>query len=168
MTNWPQQSAAADFYGANLKITKGVAGPDPVWEKANLVTVALPWKAVASWDRTISIKSLRVHRLVAESLTRVLNRIWEAFGRSQKAIEAAGMHLIGGGYNWRQMRGKARLSMHALGCAVDFDPARNGLGDPTPEMDQRVVEAFEVEGWVWGGRWSPQSRDGMHFQAAIV
>lgn len=168
MSKWPTQSTAADFYGANLKITKGVAGPDPAWEKANLVNVALPWKAVASWDKSIAIKSLRVHRLVAESLTRILNKIWDLFGRSQKAIEAVCMHLIGGAYNWRQMRGKNRLSMHAYACAVDFDPARNGLGDPSPEMDLRVVEIFEAEGWVWGGRWSPQSRDGMHFQAAIV
>ncbi|MBB4955577.1 hypothetical protein H4S14_003616 [Agrobacterium vitis] len=168
MSKWPTQSTAADFYGANLKITKGSAGPDPAWERANLVLVRLPWKAVASWDKSITIKSLRVHSKVADSLTRVLNVIWEDFGRNQKAIDAAGMNLIGGGYNWRQMRGKARLSMHTYGCAVDFDPARNGLGDPTPEMDPRVVAAFKAEDWVWGGDWSPQSRDGMHFQAAIV
>jgi hypothetical protein len=168
MPKWPTQSTAADFYGKNLRVLKGTAGPDPAWERANLVLVRLPWRAVAAWDKSITIKSLRVHRLVAESLTRILNKIWDVFGRSQKAIEAAGMHLIGGAYNWRQMRGKNRLSMHALGCATDFDPERNGLGDPTPEMDRRVVEIFEEEGWVWGGRWSPLSRDGMHFQAAIV
>lgn len=168
MSKWPTQSNAADFYGANLKISKGVAGPDPNWEKVNLVSVLLPWKAVAAWDQSITIKSLRVHTKTAESLACVLGKIWCDFGKSQKAIEVAGMHLIGGGYNWRQMRGKARLSMHAYGCAVDFDPARNGLGDPTPEMDLRVVEAFKAEGWVWGGDWSPQSRDGMHFQAATV
>jgi hypothetical protein len=168
MPKWPTQSTAADFYGKNLRVLKGTAGADPAWERANLVLVRLPWRAVASWDKSITIKSLRVHRLVAESLTRILNAIWEAFGRNQKAIDAAGMNLIGGGYNWRQMRGKARLSMHAYGCAVDFDPARNGMGDPTPEMDRRVVETFKAEGWVWGGDWSPQSRDGMHFQAALV
>lgn len=168
MQNWPSQSAAPQFYGANNKLTKGVAGPDPKWEKDNLVTVPLPWKAVASWDHSIPIKGLRVHRLVADSLKRILASIWEGFDKSQKAIEIAGMHLVGGGYNWRQMRGISRLSMHAYGCAVDFDPDRNGLGDPTPAMDARVVAAFEAEGWEWGGRWSPQRRDGMHFQAARV
>ncbi|MDQ0454635.1 M15 family metallopeptidase [Rhizobium paknamense] len=168
MTNWPQQSAAADFYGANLKITKGVAGPDPAWEKANLVLVPIPWKAVAAWDASLTIKSFRVHAKVAESLGRVLGTVWEGLGRSQKAAEAKNLQLIGGGYNWRQMRGKPALSMHAYGCAVDIDPAHNGLGDPTPDMDSCVVAAFEAEGWIWGGRWSPQRRDGMHFQAAIV
>lgn len=168
MSPWPAQSNAEQFYGRNIRVTKGVPGPDPAWEKANLVLVPIPWKAVASWDKSLTIKSFRVHRLVAESLTRVLNRIWEAFGKSQKAIEAANLHLIGGGYNWRQMRGIARLSMHAYGCAIDLDPDHNGLGDPTPAMDARVVAAFEAEGWIWGGRWSPQRRDGMHFQAALV
>ncbi|MDQ0454697.1 M15 family metallopeptidase [Rhizobium paknamense] len=168
MNNWPKQSAVADFYGSNLKITKGVAGPDPAWEKANLVLVPIPWKAVAAWDASLPIKSFRVHAKCADSLGRVLGNIWDAFWRNQKNIEGAGIHLIGGGYNWRQMRGKAALSMHAYGCAVDLDPANNGLGDPTPDMDERVVDAFEDEGWIWGGRWSPQRRDGMHFQAAIV
>lgn len=168
MQPWPTQSAAPDFYGRNIKVTKGVAGPDPKWERDNLVTVSIPWKAVAAWDNAIRIKSFRVHRLTAESLRRVLDKIWAAYGKNQKAIEADNLHLIGGGYNWRQMRGISRLSMHAYGCAVDFDPDHNGLGDPTPAMPMKVVEIFEAEGWVWGGRWSVQRRDGMHFQAAKV
>lgn len=166
--NWPHQNAAPEFYGRNQRIVRGVAGADPVWERQNLVLVAIPWKAVASWDHGIRIKSLRVHRLCAQSLERVLARIWNDFDRSQKAVEIIGMHLVGGGYIWRAMRGGTRLSMHSYGAAVDFDPARNGLGDPTPAMDMRVVAAFEAEGWTWGGRWSPRSRDGMHFQAADV
>lgn len=168
MSQWPAQSNVEQFYGRNIRTAKGVAGPDPKWERENLVLVPIPWKAVASWDARLPIKALRVHKRCAESLARVLDAIWLAFGKNQKAIEAAGMHLIGGGYNWRQMRGSSRLSMHAYGCAVDFDPARNGLGDPTPAMDLRVVEAFDHENWIWGGRWSPRNRDGMHFQAAVV
>ena len=168
MQPWPAQSAAPQFYGSNIKVAKGAAGPDPKWERDNLVTVTIPWKAVASWDKSIRIKTLRVHRLVAPSLAKILNRIWEVYGKNQKAIEAVNLHLIGGGYNWRQMRGISRLSMHALGCAVDLDPDHNGLGDPTPAMPMKVVEIFEEEGWIWGGRWSVQRRDGMHFQAAKV
>lgn len=168
MTKWPHQNDATAFYGRNIRVAKGAAGPDAAWERANLVLVPLPWRAVASWDHGLKIKSLRVHKLCAESLERVLLEIWNAFGQSQKEIEIAGMHLIGGGYVWRAMRGGSRLSMHSYGCAVDFDPDRNGLGDPTPQMDERVVSAFENAGWTWGGRWSPQRRDGMHFQAAGV
>ncbi|WP_337267079.1 M15 family metallopeptidase [Oryzifoliimicrobium ureilyticus] len=166
MNNWPTQADAPKFYGANVKLTKGVAGSDPAWEKANLVLVTIPWRACASWDKMLAIKSFRVHRLVAESLTRILAKIWSDFGQDQKAIEAANLHLIGGGYNWRQMRQVNRLSMHGYGCAIDIDPDHNAQGDTTPAMDMRVVAAFEAEGWVWGGRWSPKSRDAMHFQAA--
>ena len=168
MSNWPHQTKVEEFYGRNVRVRKGVAGPDPDWEKQNLVLVPLPWKGVASWDMSQPIKALRMHKLCAESLARVLAAIWDEFGKSQKAIDAVRMNLIGGGYNWRTMRGSTRLSMHASGCAVDFDPAHNGLGDPTPSMDMRVVAAFDAEGWTWGGRWSPQRRDGMHFQAADV
>lgn len=168
MPVWPSQRDAETFYQRNVQIKGGVAGPSAAWERANLVLVPLPWKAVAAWNTATRIKALRVHRLVSGDLSNILDEIWFAFGANQKAIEAAGMHLIGGGYNWRMMRGKGALSMHALGIAVDFDPARNGLGDPTPEMDMRVVEIFEKHGWTWGGRWSPQRRDGMHFQAATV
>jgi hypothetical protein len=31
-----------------------------------------------------------------------------------------------------------------------------------------IVQAFEAEGWVWGGRWSGRSIDAMHFQACTV
>lgn len=168
MTQWPRQSAAKDFYGNNVRVVKGVPGPDPKWEKENLVIVALPWKAWAAWDQGVKVKGFRVHSKCAESLARILGAVWKAFGQNQKAIEAAHLHLIGGGYCWRARRGSAQLSMHALGCAVDLDPAHNGFGDPTPEIDARVVSAFKAEGWAWGGDWSPQHRDGMHFQAATV
>ncbi len=134
MSNWPHQNSARDFYGANTRVSEGVAGPDVQWERDNLVLVPIPWRAVASWDQSLKIKALCVHRRVAQSLARVLDRIWNDFGQSQKAIEIAGMHLIGGGYVWRAMRGGSRLSMHSYGCAVDFDPDSNGLGDPTPAM----------------------------------
>lgn len=167
MTTWPSQAsvlAGKSFYGEN----RGPSGPDPIWESASLVTVQLPWRAQASWDKNIKIKSLRLHRRCADSLKRVLTLIWKEFGENQTAIERAGMHLIGGGYNWRAMRGKDILSMHSYGCAVDFDPVHNALGNQNPAMNPRVVAAFESEGWTWGGRWSPKARDGMHFQAASV
>jgi hypothetical protein len=77
------------------------------------------------------------------------------------------MHLFGGAYNFRVMRGGSSLSMHAYGCAVDFDPARNGFGSRNPYLAKcpAVLEAFKREGWTWGGTW--KKPDGMHFQAAM-
>lgn len=78
------------------------------------------------------------------------------------------MHLYGGGYNFRLMRRSTRLSLHSWGCAVDFDPARNGFGDTTPHFEHfpAVLNAFANQGWTWGGKWSKP--DGMHWQAADV
>jgi len=168
MSKWPTQAAAKEFYGNNIRVVKGVAGPDPKFERDNLVLVPIPWSAVASWDHSFKIKSLRVHRRCAESLTRVLDRIWNEFGQDQAAIEKVRLHLVGGGYNWRAMRGSSRISMHSYGCAIDLDPDHNAMGNAHPAMDPRVVAAFKSEGWTWGGDWSPGSRDGMHFQAASV
>ena len=85
-----------------------------------------------------------------------------------------------GSLNWRPIAGTPRLSLHAYGAAVDF-ALPNGLGrywqwsgcteagacrypaavlqDPTL---QRVVEAFEREGFIWGGKWA--HFDTVHFE----
>jgi hypothetical protein len=155
---WPLQKECNAYFG-----NPGTAGgkPSPAWQSANLVLVECPW--VLRYEGT-PVKGLRVHKNVADSLRRVLAAIWERVGQSQEEIDAIGMSTYGGGYNFRVMRGGSKLSMHSWGCALDFDPERNGLGDKTPAMDHRVVEEFEREGWEWGGHWSRP--DGMHFQAA--
>ena len=162
---WPTQAARSAFYGDPA----GVGGRvNPKWEAANLVRVHFPWRAVLAWDTRTVVASARVHRLCAESLGRVFEAIWAAAGRKQQAIDAWGMSLYGGGFEYRPVRGGRGLSSHSWGCAVDFDPQRNGFGDTTPHFAQahEVLRAFEAEGWTWGGLWSKP--DGMHWQAARV
>ncbi len=167
--NWPQQSQCDAYYG-NPRGRNGEASA--AWESANLARVHTPWKLVTAWDGK-QVKGVKVHNKCGESLLRVFRAIWldaiseaTATGDPQKVIESWGMHLFGGGYNYRLMRGGSRLSMHSYGCAVDFDPARNGMGDKTPNFANcpEVLAAFKAEGWVWGGDWS--NPDGMHWQAA--
>lgn len=164
MSNWPHQSQVDAFYG-NPRGRDGLASA--AWERANIVKVPVPWKIYTSWDNA-PVSALRMHGKCAGSLGRVLADIWTASGQSQLKIAEWGMHLYGGGYNFRLMRGSARLSMHSWGCAVDFDPARNGLGDTTPHFANypQVLDAFAREGWTWGGGWTRP--DGMHWQAADV
>lgn len=167
---WPMQVNRNQFYGnpagANGKL-------DPKWEAANLVLVEFPWKAVAAWDVSTPIKRAKVHRLCAESLKRVFAAIWldaiaeaGSIAGAQRVIEDWGMHLFGGGFNFRPTTGGTALSSHAWGCAVDFDPVRNGWKDSTPNFANvpEVLKAFADEGWVWFGR--NKSADGMHWQAA--
>jgi hypothetical protein len=80
-------------------------------------------------------------------------------------------------------RGTGSWSMHAYGLAVDLNPVENpyvGCGqsrDPRAAryrdrsrhrrgmVTRRVVEAFRSIGWGWGGAWSGNTKDYMHFSS---
>lgn len=164
MTQWPHQSDVDAFYG-NPRGKDG--GPNPAWERANIVRIQAPWKLVTAWDFS-PVSAIRINAKCADSLGVVLKSIWTAAGENEAKIKEWGMHLYAGGYNFRPMRGTARLSMHSWGCAIDFDSARNSFGDRSPNFATlpAVLSAFEQEHWVWGGQW--KKPDGMHWQAAIV
>lgn len=164
MPVWPKQSyeELSAFYGDPDANSDGV--PDRKWEDANLIGITPPYQMVLAWAPDTKLKTIRVHRKASESLAAVLADILAHYG-SQQAIEAARMHLYGGCYQFRPMRGAARLSVHSWGCAIDLDPARNSLG-AVPRIDRAVVAIFQKHGWVWGGNWT--RKDGMHFQAATV
>lgn len=160
--NWPMQGDCDAFYG-NPRGRDGRASG--VWEKTHLTRIAPPF-AMTFAGRPI--RTVTVHRKCAESLSRVLSAIWDSSGRDPKRLDEWGAPVFGGSYAYRVMRGGARLSMHAYGCAIDLDPVRNGFHDETPHfaLAPAVVKAFEDEGWEWGGRWKGRACDGMHFQAA--
>jgi hypothetical protein len=81
-------------------------------------------------------------------------------------------------------RGTGTWSMHAYGLAVDLNPLENpyvGCGqsrDPAtrPYRDRsrhrrgmvtpRVVHAFRSIGWGWGGSWTGNTKDYMHFSSS--
>lgn len=150
---WPKdtQEALTKFYG-------------PPGEEY-LVTIPLPYPMRIAWDTGATVKTIRCHTLVAESLTRILTAIKDHYG-SIDAIRAARMDLYGGCYNYRKMRNGDSWSRHSWGIAIDLDPDQNGLNDSWPKpatMPERVIEIFEKEGWLSGARqWG---RDAMHFQA---
>jgi hypothetical protein len=80
-------------------------------------------------------------------------------------------------------RGTGTWSMHAFGLAVDLNPVENpyvGCGqsrDPATRryfdrsrhrrgmVTGRVVAAFRSIGWGWGGAWSGNTKDYMHFSS---
>jgi hypothetical protein len=80
-------------------------------------------------------------------------------------------------------RGTGSWSMHAFGLAVDVNPAENpyvGCGqsrDPRAAryrdrsrhlrgmVTRRVIAAFGSIGWGWGGAWSGNTKDYMHFSS---
>ena len=80
-------------------------------------------------------------------------------------------------------RGTGSWSMHAYGLAVDLNPVENpyvGCGqsrDPRAAryrdrsrhrrgmVTRRVIESFRSIGWGWGGSWSGNTKDYMHFSS---
>lgn len=167
MNVWPTQAEIKNFYGDPDAGHDGVA--DRVWELNNLERITPPYRMVLAWDKTKQLNSITCHKKCASSLLRILENIQAYYGTQDK-IEHARMHLFGGAYNFRMMRGSTKLSMHAYGCAIDLDPEANPMGTTYHEdsgmMPVQVVQIFRNEGWTWGGRW--QRPDAQHFQAANI
>lgn len=75
-----------------------------------------------------------------------------------------------GGFAWRRIAGENRLSPHAFGIAFDISPGiatywRWSKLRPHPLQQSypaAIVEAFENEGFIWGGKW--HEYDLMHFE----
>lgn len=167
MSNWPTQAECDAFYG-NPRNRNDASKPSPAWEAENLVRVKPPF--TIRYEGKVVSAGVLIHKKCAESLSRVFNEIWEASGKDQSVIDKWGVSNYAGAYNYRLSRGSGWLSMHGYAAAIDLDPERNDFHDTTPNFANipQVVNAFEREGWVWGGRWSGRSCDGMHYQAARV
>ena len=156
--------------------------PDPIWYNQNIIKVAPKWQMVLAWDTKIKVTSIPVHKLVAPSLVTIMDEIYnfarvrvkDKFGYNntseyydKKTLEElcnSGLHLFGGSYNFRKMRGLNSLSYHSWGIAIDLDPANNSLGDKTYKMPSWAINIFESNGWVAGARWVKRP-DAMHFEA---
>lgn len=77
-----------------------------------------------------------------------------------------------GGVVWRTIAGTNRLSVHSFAAAVDVSPRGNpywrNLPPGTNILAKRqafppaIVEAFERQGFIWGGKWA--AFDLMHFE----
>jgi hypothetical protein len=153
--HWPKESTASliEFYGQ---------------PGSSRVKLKLPYQMRLSWDKGVIINSMSCHEKVAPSLKRIFNDIKKNY--SMDEIRKHGFDLYGGCYVVRKIRGGSRWSTHSWGCAIDLDPARNGLRTKwkdayfsRPEC-AKFVEAFEKEGWYSLGK--NRNYDAMHWQAA--
>jgi hypothetical protein len=120
---------------------------------------------------------MNIHRDIAGRLKRVDAEIrkWEG---GKTFIASLGSV---GGFNWREIAGTQRMSYHSWGLAVDIQPKRLGgkaiywMWEQQRNKDwmlvplesrwnppDRVIEIFENEGFIWGGKWP--FYDNMHFE----
>lgn len=157
---WPKQSQCFTKFG----------NPSLPTFRKHLTTINPPFPM---WMGDIPIKRITVNKICSESLSRILHKIWEHYGKDKNLIKRAGVDVFSGAWAVRPMRGGRNLSMHAYGLAIDINAPENQLGwkpgyhSDSFTDDHPVVIFFKEEGWVWGGDWKSRP-DGMHFQAAIV
>jgi hypothetical protein len=105
------------------------------------------------------------HRRAAPALARV-----DAKLRPLIATHARFFRDLGGTFSARTIAGTDRTSAHAWGIAIDLDPSASDYWRNAPaghrawknQVPAAVVDAFESEGFVWGGRWFHY--DTMHFE----
>ncbi len=111
---------------------------------------------------------VRVHRLIAPALGRVAARLEEARKRD-RSLEPF-LRRLAGGFAERKIAGTDRASAHAFGIAIDLDKSMSDYWrwqKTKPlrwrnRIPQAIVDAFEAEGFIWGGRW--YHYDTMHFE----
>ena len=131
-------------------------------------TITVPLTTKAGQKTT---GQLTVHRAVVEDVKEVF-----------QAAQDAGFKIYSAaGYSFRRMNNgsSSSLSHHSYGIAIDinvnenysrrgstiyagsfWDPSRSEFSIP---KDGVLVKAFEAKGWKWGGNWSGNYQDYMHF-----
>jgi D-alanyl-D-alanine carboxypeptidase len=109
------------------------------------------------------------HEKAAEALTRVVARLEPEVKANRRLLPF--LKDIGGTWIWRTIKRSKRLSGHAFGIAIDLNVERSNYwrwtyrGQPMlwkNKVPQEIVDAFEAEGFIWGGRW--KHFDTMHFE----
>lgn len=146
---WPHPGAVREFFG------------EP--GEANLVRIQFPYDMF--YEGKLVTHS-RCHRLVADSLRRVLIRIGAFVVRAAAGVVVDEAQDYAGIYNYRSKRGSTKLSMHAYGIAIDLDADDNTFRDTWPvQADMRldIMEEFAREGWTSAGAF--WGYDAMHFEA---
>jgi hypothetical protein len=109
---------------------------------------------------------VRVHRDIAPAIARIAARLKDARGNPNLAPF---LRRLSGGFAARTIAGTDRMSAHAFGIAIDLDKSmsdywrwQQGPRRWRNRIPQAIVDAFEAEGFIWGGRW--WHYDTMHFE----
>ena len=109
---------------------------------------------------------VQVHKKAAAAFTRVAARLGKLVA-ADKSL-APFVARLGGTFNARNIAGTDRPSAHSYGIAIDLNDALSDYwrwekgGAWRNRIPQAIVDAFEAEGFIWGGRW--YHFDTMHFE----
>ena len=114
------------------------------------------------------VKSIRIHKLVADRLAAALQDIINHYGEDIEKV-APGACCYDGSYNFRQARNSSSQSVHSWGVAIDFDAGNNTMkmSAPKARLSQDIYKPFfdilEYHGFNSLGRRGDY--DWMHVQA---
>jgi hypothetical protein len=115
-------------------------------------------------------QNVMFHKKAAPALDRVAARLKRAM-RADRSLAAFLTGELGGTFNWRVIAGTSRLSAHSFATAIDIVVAKSdywrsqlvdGRFTYKNRIPRAIVDAFEAEGFAWGGRW--YHYDTMHFE----
>lgn len=114
-------------------------------------------------------QKLKVHRKVLPAFQRVATRL-ESLVEKDASLRPF-LRGVGGTFAWRNIANTNRRSAHSYGVSLDLNTARSHYWEwQRPRspvrwnnaVPQALVDAFEAEGFIWGGRW--YHYDTMHFE----
>jgi hypothetical protein len=142
------------------------------------------YTAVVDHLRTVEFlgRKTHVHQCIIEPLRRVENRIWLLTKTEPEVAQFVSRLLSADSFSWRSIRDVEARSFHSYGVALDILPVhwerkilywsyeRGKSADTWMKIPlsarwsppASVIEAFEDEGFIWGGRWIVW--DNMHFE----
>jgi hypothetical protein len=112
---------------------------------------------------------LRVHRRALPAFRRVEARLRAATAHDPSLLPW--LQKLSGTFVERNIAGTDRPSSHSYGISIDLDSSRTHYWRwqrPAAPIQwrntvpQAIVDAFEAEGFIWGGRW--YHYDTMHFE----
>jgi hypothetical protein len=125
----------------------GTLAVEAAWEREHIVSERLP-----------VLGEFRCHRLVMPLVRSALDDlVSRGLGKLVNAAD------FGGCYYPRYIASDegSGISHHAWGIAIDINVSE-GLPGRQPTIDRRIVDAFERQGFIWGGRFLIP--DGTHFE----
>jgi hypothetical protein len=117
----------------------------------------------------IAGQTVSFHRRAAPALERVAARLAALLEKDPSL--ARYFENLGGTFNPRNIAGTDHASAHSWAIAIDIDTSLADYWRNAPpstplawrnRIPQAIVDAFEAEGFVWGGRWFHY--DTMHFE----
>jgi hypothetical protein len=137
-------------------------------DASNFTVINLPYPMRIAWDTKMVVNKFTCNKAVASKFQAIFDELLATYGLPK--IQALGIDLFGGCYNFRKMRGGSDWSVHSWALAIDLDPARNGLKQTSKTAQfakaeyKPMIDIFYKHGFISLGR--ERNYDFMHFEIA--